>query len=265
MLKVLDRAEIPGRDRLVDRLLRGADPFDWTLSSGVRLRIDPSDRINRRFAIRSYERPLLRYLRRALRSGDAVIDGGAHHGYVALHAAVEVAPAGLVLAIEPDPHNVRALRTNVSLNQLPVEVVPAAVGATQGTASFTRNLTQGETGWGSMLADPDDRSESIQVPTVTIDRLRERLAGRRVSLIKLDVQGTEYEALEGARSTLQEDRPIVVVETVDVWWGSRQTRTVADVREFLLAAGYHERSLARNGDLVDPSPDAATGVFVPIS
>lgn len=263
ILGVLDRIDLPGRDRVVDRLLAGSQPFSRTLSSGIRMHIDPADRIERRFAIRSYERPLLRYLKRTLRPGDVVVDGGAHVGYIALHAAIAVGNGGVVVAVEPDPQNIERLRANIDLNRLPVRVEQAALSDQVGSARFTRDLTPGETGWGSLLADASEHSDMLDVATTTIDAIAARLPGQRVAVIKLDVQGTEYDALIGGSETLQRHRPAVIVETVDVWWGTRQTKTVADVRELLTAHGLVERTLARNGSLVDPKYGSATSVFVP--
>lgn len=263
LMGMLDRVAPPGRDRIVDLLLSGRPSFERKLGSGVILGIDPTDRIERRFAIRSYERPLLRYIERELRPGDAVIEGGGHVGYIALHAAVAVAPTGLVVAVEPDPANLVRLRANLDRNALPVVIEAAALSREIGTARFTRDLTHGETGWGSLLTDPGERSEVIEVPTTTIDALADGIGDRRLRMIKLDVQGAEYDALLGATETLTTRRPVIVVETVDVWWGAAQTTTVADVRNLLRDHGYREGALARDGRLVDPSPGAATGVFVP--
>ena len=262
-MDLLDRVEMPGRDRIVDALLSRSAPFERTLGSGVRMGIDPTDRIERRFAIRSYERPLLRLLATTLRAGDAVIDGGAHVGYVALHAGAAVGSTGAVIAVEPDPGNLVRLRANIDRNTYPVRVEAAALSNRSGTARFTRDLTQGETGWGSLLTDPGERSDAIEVPTTTIDALASTVEDRPLRLIKLDVQGAEHDALLGAERTLSTHRPMVVVETVDVWWGSAQTTTVADVRALLRRHSYVERALARDGSLTEPHRDAATGVFVP--
>ncbi len=261
VLTLLERIEPPGRDRIADALLAGRAPFERRLGNGVRIGIDPSDRIERRFAIRSYERPLLRFLSRTLQPGDAVIDGGAHVGYIALHAGTCVAPDGLVVAVEPDPANLVRLRANIARNELPVVVEAAALGREPGAASFVRDLTPGETGWGSLLTDPGPTSESVDVRVTTLDALAASLGERPLRLVKLDVQGAEHDALLGAIEMLAHQRPILVLETVDVWWGSAQRTTVADVRALVAEHGYTEHGLSRMGAL--SAPGGATGVFVP--
>lgn len=220
--------------------------FQVRLRGKIWLLVDPADRLQRLYAIRAYERPFLRFLARVLRPGDRVIDGGAHVGYIALHCGRRVGTAGEVVAVEADPANVKRLECNVQHNAFPVRAVHAAIASSSGTVAFNVVQTPGESGWGSLLSDAPG-GPRIQVPAITIDEVARTMSGP-VRLIKLDIQGSELDALHGAAQTLATG-PIIVLEMVDIWWGPSQTTTLTDLRAFLAERGYVEHRITRFGRL----------------
>ncbi|MBB5751891.1 FkbM family methyltransferase [Prosthecomicrobium pneumaticum] len=161
------------------------------------------------------------FLLHLLRPGDLFVDVGANVGsYTVLASAVCGARS---IAIEPDPLTAQALRRNVEANRMVdrVTVVEAAVGADEGTVSFTTGhdttnhvARSGEAG-------------TREVPLRTLDRL---LAGEDPLLIKIDVEGYEPSVFAGARRVIEGDRlAAVIAETVD-----------AAMRSQLAQAGFVE-------------------------
>jgi len=166
------------------------------------------------------ERATMLALVRLLGCGDVVIEAGGHIGYLTLHCARLVGRTGRVHVFEPGPNNLPYLRANVdSVDN--VVVVEEALGSTIGRADL---FVEGLTGQNNtLMADArefrnNSRSAGVHadtytvtVPVTTIDRYCE--AGNITpNLIKIDVESFELEVLEGAGQTLQEDRPVVLVE-----------------------------------------------------
>lgn len=237
---LIDLASLPGSSRLIQRALHGATgELEVSLRSGVRLRLDLADRIERLMAFRAYERDVLTFLRHELRPGMVVLDVGAHVGYHAIHAAIAVGPRGSVHAFEPVPRNASKLRQNVILNGLRnVEVVEAAVAAKSGRG-ILRSFPHGpESGWASLLIDADDRTQDVPADLVALDEYVQAREIDRVDVIKLDIQGGEYAALQGSHGILRRWAPAVICELADVYWGKAQTTTVADVLDLLEGCGY---------------------------
>lgn len=144
-----------------------------------------------------------------VRPGDTVVDAGANIGTYTLPLARLVGPDGRVVAIEPSPLAARRLQENIVLNRLPqVDVVTAAVGRTAGQADMSVDMDVSN----SLAAGPGSyRVEPVSV--VTLDSL---VAGERPSLVKLDVEGYEEEALHGASAVLSaDDGPVVLIEITD--------------------------------------------------
>ena len=107
-----------------------------------------------------------RTLRAIIRPGDVFLDIGANVGFFTILGARLVGDSGSVVAFEPEPRNVAALRDNVALNDFAnVTVVAAAVSSSTGTAPLgvphraTARLLPGDSG---------DRP-ALQVATTSID------------------------------------------------------------------------------------------------
>jgi tRNA G46 methylase TrmB len=72
-----------------------------------------------------------------LRPGDVVVDCGAYIGEFTLYAAEAVGPAGKVIAFEPDPENMKALKANIALNRLKnVTVMEKGLWSRDGVMQF---------------------------------------------------------------------------------------------------------------------------------
>ena len=182
---------------------------------------------------------------RLLSSGDVFVDGGAHVGTFSLAAAVAVGPRGRVVACEPDPVTAGQLRANVTRNRFGwVEVHQVALSDRRGLATFRSVGTA--SGLSSLVGDEDVaggdprfgelETSDIEVETATIDDLV-GIAGGRVRLVKLDVEGAEVHALRGARRLLAGDRPDFILE-VEPDHLSRQGSSLAELESILTGAGY---------------------------
>jgi FkbM family methyltransferase len=183
--------------------------------------VDPLDHIGRIMARGTYyEHDLLTDLASRVTSGTA-IDVGAHIG----NHAIYMARLGLdVVALEPNPNTLPLLRRNVEINDLHEQVVvmPVAAGARHDRAAIVDPPAHNS---GMARVTPADDGEDGTVLVVPIDGLYLE----NVSVIKIDVEGTQMEVLAGAEQTIRRDRPILYVETdepslIDDWLGSGWTR-----------------------------------------
>jgi FkbM family methyltransferase len=139
---------------------------------------------------------------RSLQPGAIVFDLGAHQGIVAMMLANEVTPGGRVIAVEANPHNAAAARTNCALNPaLPVEVVEAAVWSTPGPVTFNEGLD-------GQLDDGSGAWGRITVNGVTLDELAARFGMPHAVMI--DVEGAECGVLAGGRHVLASGADVTV-------------------------------------------------------
>jgi FkbM family methyltransferase len=177
-----------------------------------------------------YEPTTTEVFRECVKEGSTVIDIGANIGYFSLLAAQI---AGKVIAIEPELMNGQDLNDNVVLNGFKnVDVVNAAVSNKMGTAQL--NVSAGESGEHSLVIPKSRKYQKVQpVKLITVDSLK----AENISLIKIDVEGHEYEVIEGARNTLANQSPPMIIE---IWPEGLQTskHSVEDFGKLLSSMGY---------------------------
>ena len=155
----------------------------------------------------AFEPEVLAALRRWVKAGDTVVDIGANIGYFTAHMARLVGDSGVVHAFEPEPGNHTLLVANMRANGLgQVQVHAAALGAQAGTATLYTSEYNG-----GMHRLYDSVCCTGQVVEVPVQRLDEVLADVRIDLIKIDVEGYEPAALQGAQGCLRANPALKII------------------------------------------------------
>lgn len=153
-----------------------------------------------------------------LNDAPVVLDVGASIG--AVTAAVSARrPNARIVSFEANPAVHESLRATVASLAADVTIVDRAVGAAPGELSFHQDANG--SAWGFL----SEELGSTTVPVVTIDDTVDQLNLGRVDLIKIDIEGGELPALQGAEATIRRYQPIVVFE-VNVFCLWRYGRTL---------------------------------------
>jgi FkbM family methyltransferase len=140
----------------------------------------------------AYETHTVAAIERALKPGDCVVDVGSHVGQYTLAASRKVGAHGRVVAIEPNPETFLDLQTNILLNRATnVQVVHCAIGSCSELASF---MCPPSTNRGSSRRVNHDDAD-YWVGSLTLPDVMDRLKIRRIDLLKIDVEGAEFDAL----------------------------------------------------------------------
>ena len=150
-----------------------------------------------------------------------------------------------VYSFEPNP-GMRWILGKLSGNN--VVISPKAVCDSIGT-SVLRIPSQGgvkSNNVGSLRTTAlADSTIAVEVETTTLDN--ENLVD--VGFMKIDVEGLEQEVLKGARSLIQRDRPVLVVEIIQEHTGRDVDETIA-----LIESWGYDTLVVRNGLLVSKTP-----------
>jgi FkbM family methyltransferase len=154
---------------------------------------------------REYEPHVRQAVSRLLEPGDVVVDVGANVGVMTFLAASKVGPAGLVVAVEPNPDNVQMLYAGIVVNGCSnVRVLPWAASNRSAVLSLTGGVSNT---WVTAARPP---GEGFYTQAVRLDDALADLT--RLDLLKLDIEGHEPEAFEGARGLVERFRPALVAE-----------------------------------------------------
>ena len=143
-----------------------------------------------------------------------MLDGGAFRGDSAAMYAEAIPSLEVIHAAEADARTIRHLSAYAE-TETRCQVIShhCALWNSDGEMTYTASASRG-----SGAAGQNHRAKTITVPTRTIDTL---CAGQSMDLLKLDVEGAEALALDGAKDTLQQDRPALSVSlyhrTEDLW------------------------------------------------
>lgn len=188
-----------------------------------------------------YEPTLRNLILESAGPGTLFVDAGAHVGFYSLLA---VRAGADVVALEPDPYNLAALRRN--LRGTRAEVLGSAVSDSVGAAAF--HLSSSTTG--SSLVDRGDieMTRSMSVETTTVDAVVE---GRSFDMLvlKVDVEGAEPAALAGAQRALREAPSAVVIAEVHPKALAANGSNADDVVAPLRDAGYEIRFVDGDGNV----------------
>ena len=237
---VLRLPHFRGRTRLENLLRRALRPPLFPVA-GLRFQLDPLEwlQIEMLSGIPS-EPATMALFDRLLKPGDTVIDVGCHVGFHALYAARRVGPAGLVIAVDPQPYNCERVMTNAEANKLAkVMVICAAAGSKPGFALLRQQSATDKARLTLAGVGVNDTGLTFEVPVVTLDEVVGRRGLERVELLKIDVEGYEAEVLAGAHQTLARTNNIVLEILPDHEVG--QTASILDV---LKSAGFSFRAVS---------------------
>jgi len=191
------------------------------------MRVDTADVTGRTIAVTgAWEPHVTGVFSRLLSPGDVCIDVGAHIGYYTLLASRLVGPRGHVYAIEPALTTYAELRRNLELNEVSnVTALNVAAGAADGRGILYDGPPH-NAGQASMQ-EPVNMSDHLKTRSSEVEVLRvvSVIAPEhhsRVRLIKIDVEGFEFEVLRGLEPLLDAGaQPAVLMELHPGLWAGR--------------------------------------------
>lgn len=181
--------------------------------------------------------------RRRFHGGGVVaIDCGANIGVHTIEWATAMTGWGSVVAVEAQERIYYALAGNIAINNcFNAIAMHAAVSSEPGIMNIPVPDYFQPSSFGSLELKPRADTEFIGQPidysadkTVAIQKISlDALALPRVDLIKLDIEGMELEALQGAKDTIARCRPIFLVESIKA--GREALRTFFEQHGYKIA------------------------------
>ncbi|HEV8656054.1 MAG TPA: FkbM family methyltransferase [Candidatus Limnocylindria bacterium] len=201
----------------------------------------------------AYEPNVTAVFRGRLRPGMHVLDIGANIGWYTMLAASLVRSSGSVTAIEPNPESAKLLEASRRVNSFDnVMVLQVAAGRELGLLVLHGSYSEAMTS-----AAPDDAAaltNSTTVPSFKVDDLVPRT--KNIDLVKIDVQGAEYNALLGASELIRRCHPTIVSEFSPTMMPGMSGVDGRQYLRFLLDFGYKIAVIESEGALRDCGTDS---------
>ena len=177
------------------------------------------------------------------KSESTILDIGAQHGYYSLLCSKQYKCAK-IYAFEPLPRNYKIMLSNLELNGTNnVETYQAAVAEESGYLFLSE---EGD------MANIFGEGQQFKCDSLTVDSLNLNLT--EIDIVKIDVEGSEYKVLQGAKRTLCKFRPKVIVETHSKFLRKQ-------VEDFLNTLGYKLVHEGRTMVVDQPEMDMVQNLF----
>jgi len=160
----------------------------------------------------------LALLDKLLKPGMSFLDAGAMEGAYTVLAAALVGPGGVIWSVEPSARERRRLERNLERNGFRhVTVHPVALADSDGKAELkvARDEHSGQNTIGEVVYE---QAREIMRETVEIrrlDSLADEYGLKALDVVKMDIEGAEYRALQGAEASIQRFRPVILLEVFD--------------------------------------------------
>lgn len=234
--------------RMERSLARSKEFFAWRMRDGQYIAVRPDE------ALRSYgvgatcyhegiwEPHVAECIKRHLRPGDLAVDIGANIGVCTVAMARAVGPGGRVESFEPAGRTYEQLKKSIALNQLN-NVSAHQLAVSNETGKLTLKIPRDVSGNASAFERPG--STDVDIETVQVVKLDDFLAqssSKPVRLMKVDAEGSELVALQGAKKIIQRDKPVLIIE-VNPETSAAAGWSNADLNELLEEVGPYRTSL----------------------
>jgi len=153
-----------------------------------------------------YEPEMRRTLEMFVRPGSVFLDIGANEGFFSVLASRLVGPRGRVIAVEPQQRLDPVIRRNLELNACAnVSLFSCAISDRRGGAELHLSPDT-NTGSTALYQSTRYRLPRVTVPVTTLEDFLDQVELETVDLVKVDIEGFEYEAILGSPAIFESGR-----------------------------------------------------------
>jgi len=156
--------------------------------------------------------------------GEIHLDVGAQIGSYTLLAA---SSGAFVYSIEPDANNRRFLYRNLKHNNFNSTIIECGAWNKRAILPFRSHDAISSIQGISEVSTTHPAFDFIKVDT--IDHIVQRLGLKKVDVIKMDIEGAEIEAIEGAEQTIKNHRPVLMIESYHIRNGQQTKNKVLSI------------------------------------
>ena len=199
--------------------------------NGYKLSLLPNDDgISTELALFHTHEPLnTKLLSKNLKKGMICFDIGANIGYYTLLESKIVGEQGKVVAIEPSPVNFKLLQKNIQdENVTNVELYQIAGGDHDGMIKF---FLDPHSNLSRIIKNEEkvpENGQIVEVPIKKLDSFLETLQIKTLDFIRMDVEGYEFNILEGMKNSIKKFKPMIQMEVHTSLLGNEKTKKLLE-------------------------------------
>lgn len=179
-----------------------------------RIKIDMGEYIGSElYYFREFERDTFEAIQKLMIKGRCFLDVGGNIGLISLMVNQICSGDVAIHIFEPSPDNFELLKYNIVINGINATLNNVAVSSEDGT-TITINIYEDQAYNSVYMLNRVPFKAKIEVPVLSIDGYIEKsgIVPDTIELIKIDVEGYEYNVLQGASRLLTEYSPKILCE-----------------------------------------------------
>ncbi|MDP3935194.1 MAG: FkbM family methyltransferase [Candidatus Giovannonibacteria bacterium] len=204
-----------------------------------------------------YERDTVLLFKKIIKPGMAIVDIGAHIGYYTRITADLVGGNGAVYAFEADPDNFDLLKKNTKRLKN-VKLYQRAITNKTGTIDFYHY--DEKSGINSTLPNVplNFKKTKISVEARDLDSFFAKPGSPKIDVVKMDIEGGEYAALQGMKKILSENRGLALIVEFAPAWIVASGNTPLNFLKYIESFGFEIFAITPNGLIKIISSDGFT-------
>ena len=192
------------------------------------------------FFFGEYETQTNLILKKYIKDDDIVIEAGANMGSETLLIS-KMLTKGHIYCFEPNPYVFNRLKINISINELAnVDAYDCALGESDKQISFNIYPTNFCNAGMSSKYMETSNTNKITVTQKTLDSFVKENNIGKVDFIKMDIQGSEMDMINGAAATIAAFKPIIFTEACEPY------NNVNQLYEKITQYGYNVYLIGEN-------------------
>lgn len=198
----------------------------------------------------SFERDEIRYLERSIRADDVCFDVGGNTGIYAMLFAKLAGERGQIYVFEPVRRNSLAISLAAEINNFNnIHVFEGVASSENGMVKITLPEMDGAY---AHIVKSNNVLDCIDVKSITLDYFVEEEGINRLDILKIDVEGAEFDVLRGAAGILGNEKTaprVVMVELFSQFLGKFDS-SIPEILEYMHNFGYLPYSARSDGSLI---------------
>lgn len=175
--------------------------------------------------------PELLYLHQVLKSDSVFIDIGTNKG-IYLYQAEKVIAHGKIIGFEPNKSLVNYIKPLFPT----VDLFTYAVSSQTGTAVLNiPKKGEGLQDTRASLEAMGDAVERVEIETITLDDWAKQHQISTIDLVKIDVEGHEFDTIKGCKGILEKIKPVFIIE-IEL---RHANYAISEIFDFIKGYGYN--------------------------
>lgn len=199
-----------------------------------------------------YESGMVQVIKTYLKPGDIFVDLGTNEGYFTVIASQIVGKNGKVISVEPQSRLQGIIKTNLELNNCEnVTVLQAIILDSPKMASMYIS-TDMNTGSTSLVKTSRFALPKEEIQGLTLEEVFQQQGITTCDLLKVDIEGYEYEAILGSRELFTSHRAKAIALELHPYHLAKRGLSEKEIIDFLSSCGYSLSSSCANTVFLSP-------------